>query len=365
MLLSHVILAVLGGVALVVAALRAVAHLHVSENEEGAWVVDRLAAGLLVVMLVLLAFRSLSFGVDTAAYAEMFHAYCHGDALRDMDGGFRLSALLLNGAMLGACDVRMLCAAWAVIVTMGILLATGAAQDKSRFTALLLVSMVGIELTTNALRQGFSVGLAIAAVSHWPTRRVAAVAFGAGAVALHASAALVFVGLAAATLPWARFLAVLGAACAVVAISLKFEPTFVADVVPLQRLLYYVEKYQGLEGDEIWVRVLSFSSTLLTMVAALLAMPTQQLRLQLLKDERFLSAVRLAATCLPFLVIPYFGYRYVYGVFPIVLWRVLAPANESRAVGARAFAWVLLSNAVVLLGWSLGSHYMRSVPFFE
>lgn len=364
MLLSELILAVLALAAVAFVALRAVAPFHATGDREGTWVVDRLGAGLLALTVILIAFRNRSFGFDTEAYVEVFNSYCHGDSLDYMEGGFRFSAFLLNGAMLGACRVGLLPAAWVFLVVSGVLIARGEAAEKGRYAALLLLSLVGIELTTNALRQGIAAGLSIAAVSHWERRRLTALACAAAGMALHASVALVLLGIVASMLPWSKFLAVLGAGCALVVLALEYEPAFVANVAPIQRLLYEIQKYQGHEGDEIWVRVLSYCSVLVTLAAPVLAGRDWDERSRLLMNPRFIGAVRLTASCLPFLLVPYFGYRYVYGVFPVVLWITTSMTKDAPELSARTFSWTLPLNASVVLAWSLGSSYMRSVPFF-
>ena len=63
--------------------------------------------------------------------------------------------------------------------------------------------------------------------------------------------------------------------------------------------------------------------------------------------------------------LPYFGYRYIYGILPLVLWMALESLGKSRRLAGRTFGLLLFANLGLLAIWSYGSGYMRTVPFFE
>ena len=76
-------------------------------------------------------------------------------------------------------------------------------------------------------------------------------------------------------------------------------------------------------------------------------------------------ALKLATTCLPFLTLPYFGYRYVYGIYPIVLYLVLRASSDLDVKRGRLLLLITAVNIAILLVWSHGSSYMHEVPFFD
>lgn len=326
---------------------------------------DRATAAILGGLVAALLFaavatRSLGFGVDTVAYAELFAAHCIGYELKGYGVSFDLSVLMLNGAMLGACRVSLLPLAWVGIVIGLLLLAPAPWERRLTYVGLFMFSLVGIELTTNALRQSFAVGLSVLAVAFWSRSRIAALAFAAAAALAHNSAALVLLAAWGAMLGWRLFLLGMAGAIGVVALSLLSGNAFFL----LEPLLYEIEKYLGHEGDEIFVRLLAAASLLVVLVAPLLAAEARSGRALVWRSPDYQIALRLAVSSLPLLAVPWFGFRYIYGVWPLVLWLVLAAADNGQGLMWRLFGWILAGNSVILLGWSLGSSYMRQVPFY-
>lgn len=348
------------------ASLRLAAGPRLSEAERSAWVLRQLSALMLLAFLGLMAARSLEFGVDTAAYAEFFGDHCRYGPQPGVELSFTLSALWLNAGMAGLCSVPLLPAVWALLIVacvLGVQPPLPARHQRRlfrlSFAALLMVSMVGVELATNALRQGLSAAVLMLAVSCWPRHKVVAAAFALASIGLHASAALVLLAFAAAQLGWRAFALALAAAVAYVLQALQ------ADVEPawLEPLLFEIQKYLAHDDDEVWVRVLAFSAVLGTLASAWLAARDAALRRVLRDDPAWGQSLRLTVTCLPLLAVPYFGYRYVYGIYPVVLYLVLLAATRAGLLPTRVFASVLGCNAVVLLAWAHGSSSMQEVPF--
>jgi len=337
--------------------------------QSSAWMLRQLSALLLAAFVLAMGLRSLEFGVDTAAYAEFFDEHCRRGSQSDVELSYRLSALWLNAGMAGRCSVPLLPGVWALLI-VACLLCVGAPMpvrtERQRlrwsFTALLMFSMVGVELATNALRQGLSVAVMMLAISFWPRRRLGAAAFALAAVGLHSSAALVLLACAAARLPWRTFLGVL-----TLTVLYLGMLALQADEVPvlLEPLLFEITKYLAHEDDEIWVRVLAFTALLGSVAATWLTAPDRRSRRALRHDQAWGQGLRLVVTCLPLLAVPYFGYRYIYGVYPVVLYLCLLAATRSGVPPARLYFRIFVVNAAVLLAWAHGSSSMQEVPFFD
>lgn len=320
-----------------------------------------LAAGvLLLVMFACLSGRSLGFGVDTAAYADLFAGYCSGQPLDDRDASFLAATWLLNGTMLGACDLRWLSSAWAFLVVVPLLCMREPWSMRLVFAAVLLFSLIGIELTTNALRQGLSVSACMLAISIARRRSLLALPIAVLAVLLHSSTSLVLVALAVSLLPWRLFLLAMVASVGVIAqlVVMGFESEL------LRPLLYEIQKYLMHDADEIWVRVLAYTSVLATLACPLVVAERGRVS-ALLKRSHYQIALRLTVACLPFLSLPYFGYRMIYGLYPLVLYFTLLANRRDSVLSGKQFALLLTFNSLMLLTWAQASSAMRDVPFFD
>lgn len=337
--------------------LRASSVLPLSRRGES---VTDLLAGMGVLMLALmLSVRSIEFGVDTIAYVDIFRDYCANRPLGDFDHSFSLSAAMLNVAMIGACDVQLLPVAWVLVILSGAAFTAGGPSLRLRYAALLLGSMVGIELTTNALRQGFAVVFLVAALSQWPQRRALSAGLCILALALHNSMALALLAVGMAALPWRWF--VPGMLLAIAAVIASLDNVGLVAMVA-QPLIYEITKYMAHEGDEIYVRLLTGTALLATVVCPWLACRTAAERQALTGRHDHGWAIRLACTALPFMLLPYFGYRYVYAILPIVLFLTLRAGIGGSGQPSRHVALLALSNALLLLVWAQGSSYIREVP---
>ena len=330
-------------------------------------VVPAVAVTASAVMVVLMGLRSLDFGVDTVAYAELFTDYCKGDPLSDAEGSFRVTTWMLNGLMFGACSTPWLPAAWILGVVLPVFLIDAPARLKIFYLCAFLFSIVGVELSTNALRQGLSAGMILWSVSLLSrpsgSRTALAMLLGLFAVAFHASAALFIGAYLLARLRWVPFFATLGL---LVWMTLSYMDADLA--LPFARdFLYEIQKYAAHEGDEIWIRVLAFACVLVALSAPVLAGGGAKVR-QALGTGPYAIALRLGVLCLPFLALPYFGYRFVYGVYPMILFLTLAASmlpglRRPLARERPLFLWIAGLNVLVLLAWAAGSSYMREVPF--
>lgn len=361
MLLSEVAVALIGLTLLTFIYLQLTAEMGMKPASRERWVADQVALALVCSVIVGMAFRSLVFGVDTAAYVELFADFCAGREIDKDESSFALSAWFLNAVMLGACNERLLPAAWVVLVVAELALCAGQRVPRGTYAAILLVSMIGIELTTNAMRQGLGVGFLVAAVSHWERRRWFSATLVALAVSMHGSMALAIAAIVLSTLSWRWFvpsLAVL-VMTAIGALDAQIDLTIV------QPFLYEIRKYLAHDNDEIWIRVLAFASVLIALVTPLVCASGGHERSLVVSQPHYHVALKLMATCVPFLMLPYFGYRYIYAIYPVILWLSLSAVSASQQRRARHFALTLALNLGVLLSWSYGSSYMRNVPFFD
>jgi hypothetical protein len=358
--LNQVLLLVAAAILLAAVPLRVYANANLGTDQRADWTSAALGALVATMVALLVATRSPVFGVDTATYLNLFGGYCLGEDVSGEGTSFLLSVTLLDTAMLGACQARLLPLAWASLFVGLLLLAPSDRRHKAAFLGLLMLSLIGIELATNALRQSLSVGVSIIAVALYPRSRLAALVVAGAAVALHTSGALVLLAAWGATFRWPLFLLGMAAGIAIVAGALLSGNVFFL----IEPLLYEIQKYLGHEADEIWVRAMAAACVLLAIGAPMLAADGPEGRRRLWHDADYQVALRLAFTCIPFLAIPWFGFRYMYGVYPILLWLVLLAGARQPGLAGRQFGWTLAGNLVILFAWSFGSSYMLLVPFY-
>lgn len=356
MLLRDVLLVILAVMLLIMLSTALLKRWKRSSNGDEA----TLAAGIIMpLLLVSLFVRSEEFGADTVTYVQLVGDFCRGQLSDDLSLGYQLSILVINVGMLGACEEAWLPAAWAIVIS-GLLLCLPVPWPfRLRYVTLLLFSLIGIELTTNALRQGLSVAVCVLSIAFWHQHRLLAFLLAVTAVVLHSSTALVLLALALSALPWVWFL--LGLLMAIGAVMFFIESGLEPPLV--QPMLYEIQKYMAHDGDEVWIRVLAFSSVVGALLATLLS-TDHACRKKLLGNQAYSIALRIGLCCVPFLVLPYFGYRIIYGIYPLTLYFTLLIGPPEGVRVTRQFALLLCFNALLLLAWSQGSTYMRDVPFF-
>ncbi len=329
---------------------------------------SHVGAGVTVILLVaLLCMRSLAFGVDTVAYVDLFARYCSGDGLSDLETSFHAATLTLNALMLGACSTQLLPTVWALAIVIPALALPAPWKFKICYLAAFLLSIVGIELATNALRQGLSVGVMLLCISLHTTqigpRRWLALPLALAAMLFHSSAILFLTAYFLARLRWRLFLITSIATIIIIVGSLD-----VNIALPLASdFIYEIQKYAAHDDDELWIRALAFTTVLASLAAPVLARDLALVRRINQVDDPYSIAVRLSLLCVPFLALPYFGYRFIYGTYPIILFLTLSASMLPKPFASgrphAQFLWLLAMNVLVLLVWSTGSSYMREVPF--
>ncbi|KAI3592323.1 hypothetical protein D9X30_2720 [Cupriavidus sp. U2] len=312
-----------------------------------------------VFIIVMMCFRSLQFGVDTAAYAEIFSDFCKGSLITDRESSFQIATEVLNFSMLGSCDTELLPAVWIFLVVLPALFFLAPWRVRLCYISALLLSLVGIELSTNALRQGLSVGLMVLAVSLAPVSSLLTFLFSALAMLFHPSAGLVLLGYLLARQRWGVFLTMIAGLLALVIHSLNSS----VELPFVSRFLYEINKYLAHEDTELWIRILSFACVVAALAAPLMSrLPDVPIR-TVVDDRYYAVAMRMAIVCVPFLALPYFGYRFIYGMYPVILFLTLSATLEKHVDTRRHFIFLCAMNVTILLAWAGGSTYMRELPF--
>lgn len=318
-------------------------------------------ATAVIIIITMMCFRSLDFGVDTVTYAGIFTDFCKGGLIEDRESSFQIATEALNFAMFGSCDTNFLPAAWIFLIVLPVLFFRAPWRVRLCYLSAFLLSLIGIELSTNALRQGLSVGLMVLGISLAPVNLLLTLLLGAFSMAFHTSAGLVLLGYFLARQNWKVFLPLMAGLILLTVHSLhsSIELPFVS------RFLYEINKYTMHESSELWIRILSFSCVVSALLAPILFRRNGVRTSNILSDKTYAIALRLAIICVPFLTLPYFGYRFIYGMYPVILFLTLSPSLTPYTNSGSQFIALSAMNVVILLTWAAGSTYMRELPFFN
>jgi len=273
---------------------------------------------------------------------------------------------LINLMMLGTCMPGLLTFAWPALITFVLLCMNGSISRKLYFIALLFISVVGLEMTTNALRQGISTAFIMVALSYWDRSKLISAAAATLAVATHSSAFLFIAVFFLASFSWRSFFlgfsAAIGLTLALLTMAKHINLLLaIANVSFLKSFLFEISHYLLLSGEEL-VRVLAMATVLGTIAAPWSVQRSLFEWESLLQKPGYNLALKLAMTCIPFAFVPYFGYRFIYGVYPAILWYTLSSVRPQTI--ERAFFYIFLANVTISLAWAFGSSHMRELPFF-
>lgn len=310
---------------------------------------------MLIAYVLLLSVRSLDFGVDTVTYASLFHDFCSGEKDLGNDSSFIYSLNWLNFFMLGACEVKFLPIAWGIAFLLPLFFIKIKFEFKIYFLALLLFSIIGVEFTTNALRQAFSVGFLVVSISYLNKRIFIASILLIVSILFHSSSFLIFLMYFITRFSRKSFYLLFFSTLFFVYTAINLD----IDIPIISKFMYEINKYLLHDGDEIFIRVFAFSSLI-----SLYIFSIRSVKFYSDDSVQFrLKALRLCLLCIPFLWLPYFGYRIVYGAYPVVLFLIMKDIGARKNVEGNEFIFMLISNIFMTLIWGIGSAHMRNIDF--
>lgn len=317
----------------------------------------RMISVLVVTALVAaLGTRPVAFGVDTLTYFRMYDQFCFSSD-DGLELSYRTAFSLLNVFQFGACNSWYLTTTWIVLIALCFAALPDRPVVRVKLAALALFSLIGVELATNALRQGLSAAVMMLAFAWFRRNRPVGVAVAVLALLLHASTGLVLVAVAISLLRF-RYFAVAFAALLALVLSYSYLGL---NIEALNRLTWEIDKYSAHDADDLYIRILAAAQLFVPWTVAIVTRAW-------VDDEHpatradLAVALKISLTALPALALPYFGYRYIYGIYLVVLYLSRHAVLDDRRP---AFEMVLIANGLIALVWALGSSYIGQVPFVE
>ncbi len=317
---------------------------------------ERMMIAILIVAAFVAALiaRPTAFGVDTITYFGMYDQFCFA-RIDDLELSYAVTFSLLNISQAGACNSALLTTSWVLLILLCFVLLPETWNTRIKLAALGLFSLIGTELATNALRQGLSAGVMMLAVAWYRRNRLLGLALAGFAILLHVSTGLVLVAVIVAFLRFRYFVLALG-----VLVVLVLSYSYLGlNIEALNRLTGEIDKYSAHDADDLYVRILAAAQLFVPIGVTVV---TQGWAEKQSNNERgdLSIALKIALTALPYLVLPYFGYRYIYGIYLLVLYLSRSAILDDRRP---AFELVLLANSLIALVWALGSSYLKQIPF--
>jgi hypothetical protein len=77
------------------------------------------------------------------------------------------------------------------------------------------------------------------------------------------------------------------------------------------------------------------------------------------------SSLNIFIVCAFSSLVPYFGFRVIYGLYPVFVFVLYSCFGGVSAQRYRFIAWLIIANALIAISWLLGSEQMRRTDFIS
>lgn len=331
--------------------------LYLEGNKVNSQVLNRfLSFFVFLTLLVLFLFKNEYFGADTKNYLNEFTDYClNPEYYTGLDYTYKIIFNLLNFLMAERCEVNWIIWLWPYFVISIIFITTLVFKLDKLIIITLFSSFIGIELLTNAMRQGFSIAILFLSFSFYFKRRY--VSFGvlaALSLLFHQASALIIVIFIISRLNYKLIVPSM-----VMGIFLLFGTAYLDFVPGVLSFKASIYKYMPYASDDFIVRLISLINLMLTFFVYL-----SFARKFLVKDVLTLNVIiNIVAICSIVSIVPYLGFRVVYGVYPLFLLMTYISVKRYSQQSYKFLSYVTCGNIFITILWLCGSAHMRAIPF--
>jgi hypothetical protein len=257
--------------------------------------------------------------------------------------------------MAGACEVDWLIWVWPFFIISIVLSTLILFKIDKLFLIALFSSFIGIELLTNAMRQGFSIAILFLGFAFFLRRNyIVFTILAMMSLLFHqASFVIIFIFLAS-RVSYKLFIPIVF--FGIVAIFGTTILDFAPGILSLKGSVY---KYIPHAGEDFIVRFISIINVLLTFVAYLFVNKGLAV-----KDTNTINClVNIITICLIVSIVPYLGFRIIYGVYPLFLLLTYFSLKRHSQISYQYLSIVTCANVLVTVIWLCGSAHMRAIPF--
>lgn len=308
--------------------------------------------------ILLFFFKNDQFGADTKNYITEFTSYCLSpNAYSGLDYTYKIIFDAINLLMLGDCNVNSLMWVWPLFVVGVTYYTCLHFKIEKIYVIALFTSFIGVELLSNAMRQGFSLAILIFSFCFYINKRYVYFVFFAGVSILfhQASILIIFIFLVSRIDYRLLIPGVLSG------VFLVFNTNYFDFLPGLTGFRHSILRYLPFADDDFIVRVISFTNLLLLFFLFLFFMKKRYV----FSKPCINVFINVVFICLLLSLVPYLGFRVIYGVYPLFL---LMAYHELKIINNSGYYFLSLAtivNCLITILWLCGSSYMRSLPFVK
>ncbi|EPE0640032.1 EpsG family protein [Vibrio cholerae] len=300
-------------------------------------------------------FKSEQFGADTKNYLADFSGFCISPNLYEgIDYSYEYSFKLINFLMLGECNPEWLMWIWAIFIFSILIVIIFFSGVSFIYIVSIVSSFIGVELLTNAMRQGFSIVIFLLAIVFlYKNRLVIHVFFLLLSFAFHQSTILIFGFLLLSKFNYKVFTPLL-----LLTVTLVFSSSSIDFLTFVLDFKMMILRYIPYSSDDFIIRILGFLNFSLVLFIA---------KSYIGRESDIISNVIINLFSLSLLCsfVPYFGFRIIYGLFPVFILISVLYFKGKSADYKRYLSLVTVINSFFAIFWLLGSSQMRKIDFMS
>ncbi|MCE0800529.1 EpsG family protein [Buttiauxella sp. S04-F03] len=308
------------------------------------------------IYFILFFFKNEKFGADTLNYITEFTNYCRFPAnYIGLDYTYLMIFKFINLLMLGNCEVSWLMWIWPLFIIGLTIYLCMHFKIEMLYIIALFSSFIGGELLTNAMRQGFSLAILMLAFCFYLNKKyVSFLFFSALSLLFHQASFLIIAIVISSRFSYKIFMPGV-----FVSIYLAFFTSYLDFLPGVEGFRTSILRYLPYSSDDFIVRLISILTLIITYVVFLWV-----LRKEIFRSLKSLNTMNnIICICMIVSMVPYFGFRIVYGIYPLFL---LLAYTEIKKINGQSFLFlsiITLINSVITIVWLSASSYMRSISF--
>lgn len=312
-----------------------------------------------VFFLGLFFIRTHQFGADTKNYLYEFSVYCsNGNQYEGVDYTYNLTFYLIDSLMLKTCQIEWLIWIWPLIIVSAFFCAIFILKADIIYMIAFFSSFIGIELLTNAMRQGISISLLIIGFSFYFNRRfLFSFIFLCLSMLFHTASLITVVIFIVSRINYKLLVPSL-----FLCTYFIFFTSYLSFVPGLDVVISSVLKYMIYTGDDFIVRLISVADVFISLLVFFLL-----IRRDATSYKKIINIlINVFYICVLLSFVPYLGFRVIYGVYPIMLMMICFYLKQSdRNLSYIYLSLMVFVNSTITIMWLFGSSHMNSIPFVE
>lgn len=306
--------------------------------------------------LILFFFKSEHFGADTKNYLMEFSSYCNfPDNYIGHDYTYSTIFAFVNFLMLGNCEVHWLMWIWPLFIIGLTVFTCIHFKVEKLYLIALFSSFIGVELLTNAMRQGFSVAVLLLSFCFYINKKyflffiymILSVLFHQASFLI----AFIFV--------FSRLSLKVFVPAVTVSVYIVFFTPYIDFLPEIEVVRNSILRYLPYASEDFIIRAISLSLLIITYMVFI-----WHVRKEFSWSMKSINIMNnIVFICIIVSIVPYFGFRIIYGVYPLFL---LLAYNEVKKTNGREYSFlslITLINSAITIIWLSSSSYMRSLLF--